>query len=409
MIIESSNCRLCNSPVREIIDLGSSAPANNFDNTFSIEGSNQTFPLILDFCDSCKNLQLRHCLGEDLLYSDYSYITPHSDSLLNHYNAILNYVEKKIDNLNKIDLLEIGSNTGELLKYLQPHVQSILGVDPAKNITKLANENGIETICNFFDLELAKKISKTKKNIQLVFARHMFAHNSNPKDLILGMKEVLNEEGFILIENAYAIETLLHGEFDQVYHEHMFFYSATSMNNLLKMYGLFLHDIFFSEVHGGSIVFVASVKDMGKTDNLIKQILYEETLFQDDLIFKTFVSKINEVKDFVLDKISSAQNAQQSIGAYGAPAKAFTMFSLLELDNSVIKFCVDTTPTKIGKFFPVTNIPIISEEQLKTQSYDMLLVMSWNYKKDILAKSNKVFKKGTKLIFPLPHPKEYIV
>lgn len=409
MIIESSNCRLCNSPVREIIDLGSSAPANNFDNTFSIEGSNQTFPLILDFCDSCKNLQLRHCLGEDLLYSDYSYITPHSDSLLNHYNAILNYVEKKIDNLNKIDLLEIGSNTGELLKYLQPHVQSILGVDPAKNITKLANENGIETICNFFDLELAKKISKTKKNIQLVFARHMFAHNSNPKDLILGMKEVLNEEGFILIENAYAIETLLHGEFDQVYHEHMFFYSATSMNNLLKMYGLFLHDIFFSEVHGGSIVFVASVKDMGKTDNLIKQILYEETLFQDDLIFKTFVSKINEVKDFVLDKISSAQNAQQSIGAYGAPAKAFTMFSLLELDNSVIKFCVDTTPTKIGKFFPVTNIPIISEEQLKTQSYDMLLVMSWNYKKDILAKSNKVFKKGTKLIFPLPHPKEYTV
>lgn len=409
MIIESSNCRLCNSPVREIIDLGNSAPANNFDNTFSIEGSNETFPLILDFCDSCKNLQLRHCLGEDLLYSDYSYITPRSDSLLNHYNEILNYVEKKIGNLNKIDLLEIGSNTGELLKYLQPHVQSILGVDPAKNITKLANEKGIETICNFFDLELAKKISKTKKNIQLVFARHMFAHNSNPKDLILGMKEVLNEEGFILIENAYAIETLLHGEFDQVYHEHMFFYSATSMNNLLKMYGLFLHDIFFSEVHGGSIVFVASVKNMGQTDNLTKQILYEETLFQDDLIFKTFVSKINEVKGFVLDKISSAQNAQQSIGAYGAPAKAFTMFSLLGLDNSVIKFCVDTTPTKVGKFFPVTNIPIISEEQLKTQSYDMLLVMSWNYKKDILAKSNKVFKKGTKLIFPLPHPKEYIV
>lgn len=409
MIIESSNCRLCNSPVREIIDLGNSAPANNFDNTFSIEGANQTFPLILDFCDSCKNLQLRHCLGESLLYSDYSYITPKSDSLTKHYQIILRYLTNKMNVLSEIDVLEIGSNTGELLKFLQPHVGSILGVDPAKNITKLADNNGVETICNFFNQELANKISNNKKNIQLVIARHMFAHNADPTELILGMKEALNETGFILIENAYAIETLLHGEFDQVYHEHMFFYSAKSMSSLLNAHGLFLHDIFFSEVHGGSIIFVASFKDIGKTDSLLNQILYEESLFQDDLIFKTFLSKVQEVKDFILDKVSSAHNDKKIIGAYGAPAKAFTMFSLLEFDNSIVKFCVDTSPTKIGKVFPVTNIPIISEKELKNESYDILLVTSWNYKKDILAKSHQVFKKGTKLIFPLPHPQEYIV
>ena len=107
--------------------------------------------------------------------------------------------------------------------------------------------------------------------------------------------------------------------------------------------------------------------------------------------------------------IAKAKNNKQIIAAYGAPAKAFTMFSLLELDNQTIKFCVDTSPTKIGKVFPISNIPIISEDQLKEQNYDILLVTSWNYKDDILQKASKIFKPGTELIFPLPNPTSIII
>ena len=409
MIIESKFCRLCDSEVREIIHLCDSAPANNFDDTFNKGQLRESFPLVLDFCDVCSNLQLRHCLGEDLLYSDYTYITPQSKSLDTHYYKILSYMDDKIKEISSADVVEIGSNNGELLKFLKPKVSSVLGVDPAKNIAKLANSSGIETIDSFFNIEIAKEIKKIKKNIKLVIARHMFAHNSDPIELIEGMKALVDQDGLVLIENAYAIDTLLHGEFDQIYHEHMFFYSVTSMNNFLKMHELYLHDVFFSEVHGGSIAFIASARDLGQTEKLLDQLAYEKSLFQDDLIFKKFQSKIKEVKDFVLKKIEIAKRANKTIGAYGAPAKAFTMFSLLELDVSIIEFCVDTTPTKIGKTFPISNIPIISEEDLANKDYDMLLVTSWNYKTDILFKSKIIFKEGTELLFPLPDPMEHIV
>jgi len=409
MTIESKFCRLCDSEVREIIHLCDSAPANNFDDTFNKGQLRESFPLVLDFCDVCSNLQLRHCLGEDLLYSDYTYITPQSKSLDTHYYKILSYMDDKIKEISSADVVEIGSNNGELLKFLKPKVSSVLGVDPAKNIAKLANSSGIETIDSFFNIEIAKEIKKIKKNIKLVIARHMFAHNSDPIELIEGMKALVDQDGLVLIENAYAIDTLLHGEFDQIYHEHMFFYSVTSMNNFLKMHELYLHDVFFSEVHGGSIAFIASARDLGQTEKLLDQLAYEKSLFQDDLIFKKFQSKIKEVKDFVLKKIEIAKRANKTIGAYGAPAKAFTMFSLLELDVSIIEFCVDTTPTKIGKTFPISNIPIISEEDLANKDYDMLLVTSWNYKTDILFKSKIIFKEGTELLFPLPDPMEHIV
>lgn len=184
----------------------------------------------------------------------------------------------------------------------------------------------------------------------------------------------------------------------------MFYYSVKSMNNLLTQNQLFLHDIFFSEVHGGSIIFIASKKDFGQTEKLKQQLIYEESLFNEGKIFKIFLDKINDVKDFVNSKITRAQNENKTIGAYGAPAKAFTMFAFLNLDYQTIKFCVDTSPTKIGKIFPIFDIPIISEKDLMEKNYDVLLVTSWNYKKDILNKATEIFKPGTELIFPLPNP-----
>jgi|TARA_B110000438_G_scaffold303771_1_gene367228 novobiocin biosynthesis protein NovU/D-mycarose 3-C-methyltransferase len=409
MISESKYCRLCEGNLDEITYLCDSPPANNFDETFQKDKSKQKFPLILDYCKNCFNIQLRHCLGEELLYSNYTYVTPKSSSLSDHYLALTEYASNKIPDFKDIDVVEIGSNSGDLLAFLKPHVGSVLGVDPAKNVAKIANDAGVETLNYFFDDSIAQKIKNSKKLINLVIARHMFAHNANPTEMLIGMKNLLNDSGLILIENAYAIDTFTHGEFDQVYHEHMFYYSVKSMENLLTKNNLFLHDIFFSEVHGGSIIFVASKQDHGQTLKLKEQIGLEESLFQDEKIFKIFLNKINEVRGFIKDKISDAQNSHQTIAAYGAPAKAFTMFSLLELDYEIIKFCVDTSPTKIGKVFPISNIPIISEDQLKEQNYDILLVTSWNYKDDILKKASKIFKPGTELIFPLPNPTSVII
>ena len=409
MISVSKNCRLCEGDLEEITYLCDSPPANNFDDAFKDGKLQQSFPLIIDYCKHCFNIQLRHCLGEDLLYSNYTYVTPKSDSLSKHYRSLHEYASAKISNYKNTDVVEIGSNSGDLLSFLKPYVGSVLGVDPAENIAKIANKAGIETLNNFFNKKIAAKIKKEKALVNLIIARHMFAHNANPSEMLEGMKILLDDEGFIFIENAYAIDTFNHGEFDQIYHEHMFFYSVKSMMNLLSKNQLFLHDIFFSDVHGGSIVFIASKKNFGETSKLKDQIKLEESLFSNNKIFNIFLKKLTNVQDFIQTKITNAQMNNKTIAAYGAPAKAFTMFSFLGLDNNIIKFCVDTSPTKIGKIFPITNIPIISEETLIEEQYDILLVTSWNYKDDILRKASDIFKPGTELIFPLPHPTSVIV
>tara|TARA_A100001015_G_scaffold321558_1_gene452963 strand:- start:2392 stop:3609 length:1218 start_codon:yes stop_codon:yes gene_type:complete len=405
MIKESKKCRLCsNSDIEEIIYLCNSPPANNFDETFKQSNKAESFPLVLDYCPKCFNVQLRHCLSEKLLYSSYTYSTPSSASLSKQYQNILDYLKKHFLLVNS-DIIEIGSNNGDLLEFLKPFSNSVLGVDPASNIAEIANKKGIETICNFFNLDVSNEILERGRKIDVVIARHMFAHNAEPRNILSGIKNLISTEGMLIIENAYAFETFLKGEFDQIYHEHMFYYSALSMKNLLLTHGLYLNDIFMSDVHGGSIAFVASGKNDNISKNLKHQLEYEMSLFKNKEIFSIFKSKIKVVKDFVTSNISK----DALVGAYGAPAKAFTMFSYLGLDSNLVKFCVDTTPTKINKIFPVSNIPIISENELQKENYDTILVTAWNYKDEIVRKSNKIFKRGTKLIFPLPKPSIHVV
>jgi novobiocin biosynthesis protein NovU/D-mycarose 3-C-methyltransferase len=306
--------------------------------------------------------------------------------------------------------LEIGSNTGRFLKELLPEVKKVLGVEPAENIAEIASNNGINTICKFFSEAVGKEIYKEHGNFEIVFARHMFAHNSDPQELIKGAKNVMRYKGYFLIENAYAVDTFLHGEIDQIYHEHMFYFSLHSIKNLMDLHGFYLVDFLTTNVHGGSLVYIFSNDaNESPTKKVIESLAYEQSLFEKKKIFKIFNKKIASLKNNVESEIKQAIANDHTIIAYGAPAKAFTMFTYLKLNSDHISFCVDTTETKIGKIFPIFNIPILCETNLSNQEYDIVLVCAWNYQEEILLKSKKLFKKGTKLIFPLPDFKVVIV
>ena len=397
----NKKCRLCNSTNREIINLGNSPPANNF--ISKEQAPVDSFPLILDYCDNCAGLQLRHCLAKEQLYSDYVYITPDTLSLNDHYRDIVDYLITNNYVDKTTDCLEIGSNNGRFLKFIEPYVKSVLGVDPAKNIVSFASSLGIETIVDFFSKDVISKIKDKNKNIKLIIARHVFAHNSIPDDIFEGINGLLDDEGIILIENAYAFDTLKNGEFDQIYHEHMFYFSVLNMRNYLNSHSYDLNDIFFTNIHGGSIVFIGSRKNRYPVAQKIgDQIGIEKELLHEDKIFHSFRARTEEVKNLTLNEINMDIKEGRTVCAYGASAKAFTMFALLGLNSSKIKFCADTSITKVGKIFPVFNIPVISEEEMISMEYDTVLVTAWNYKEEILAKSTKLFKRNTKLIFPLP-------
>ena len=394
-------CRLCNSPNREIIDLGNSPPANNF--ISKTQTTVESFPLIVDFCDQCGGFQLRHCLEKEQLYSHYTYLTPDTVSLNDHYENIVNYLTDNKYITKEMDCLEIGSNNGRFLKFLEPYVKSVLGVDPAENVASIAKSLGIETIVDFFSKDVIHKIKNKDRKIQLIVARHMFAHNPNPNEIFEGINSLLDEKGVILIENQYVFDTLQTGAFDQIYHEHMFYYSVKNMQNYLNSHAYDLNDIFFSDIHGGSIVFIGSRRNQYPVSKNVKdQITWENKLLDNDKILNKFRNRVGDIKTMALKEINKDIREGKRVCAYGAPAKAFTMFSLLDLDNSKINFCVDTSATKIGKYFPIFNIPVVSEDQMTSMEYDTFLVTAWNYKTDILSRSSKLFKANTKLIFPLP-------
>ena len=407
-MLTKTNCTVCSSPTREIIDLGSSPPANTF--VSGAEQKHEIFPLVLEYCSKCSCLQLRDCLSEQELYSEYTYITPKTESINFHYKFLTDYLLDKGFIGPETNCLEIGSNNGDFLNFIKPKVKTVIGIDAAENIVAIANSNNINTLKGFFSLDFAKKNKDSLKSSDLIIARHMFAHNPDPKIIFSGIDYLLEKEGIVLIENAYAFDTLQKGEFDQIYHEHMFYYSAKNMNALLDLFSFELKDILFSELHGGSIIFICGRKNVNEVSpNVAIQIKEEEQLLENDKIFTTFKEGIKKNRLITLEELDKDLKLGKTIGAYGAPAKAFTLFSFYNLDSSVIKFCVDTTPTKIGKIFPKFNIPVISEKDLRNMEYDTLLVTAWNYRKDILAQSKSLFKKGTKLIFPLPFFNTHIV
>ena len=407
MIIKDK-CSTCHSPVEEVINIGNSPPANNFND--NLDEQSKSYPLVVDYCKNCHGIQLRHCLDIDELFTNYSYMTPDAISLDKQYKKIIKYLSNsKILNA-EMQCLEIGSNTGKFLKQLQPYVKNILGVEPASNIAEIAKNDGVNTVCKFFNEELGKEIYSEYGNFDIVFARHMFAHNPNPHELIKGANHVINGKGYFLIENAYAIDTFLNGEIDQIYHEHMFYFSLQSIRKLMGLHKFNLVDFLTTDVHGGSIVYIFS-NDLNESPSkkVTKYLRYEESLFEKGKIFKIFNKKISLLKSNVETELKKTISKNQKIVAYGAPAKAFTLFTYLELNYKEISFCIDTTETKIGKVFPIFNIPILCETDLKKQEYDTVLVCAWNYQEEILQKSKRLFKKGTKLIFPLPEFKVFTV
>ena len=394
-------CRLCSSKTDIIIDMGTSPIANNFIKKIGNKFSKHK--LIISFCKKCYNIQLEKTISPKILYSDYTYITPDVPILNNHYDKIIKHLilNKYIN--KKSSALEIGSNAGYFLKRLKSKIKNVLGIDPAQNIQAITKKNKIPTIIDFFNFKSSVTIKKKYGYKDFIIARHMFAHNPYPNIIMKGIDNLLTDNGVILIENAYVIPTLINGEFDQIYHEHMFYYSLISIDNFLNKFSFELIDAKGSNVHGGTVCFIASRKKQYKIKPIIN--LYkkrEYKYFEKLYIFKLFIKKTYSLKKNILQFINKERKKNRRIASYGASAKAFTMFSFLELDNKLVDYCIDTTETKIGKFFPKFNIPVISEENHKINPADTFLITSWNYKKHILTKKKKIFKTGDKLIFPLP-------
>ena len=237
-------CRICKGKTFLLLNLRHHPFANALVNS-TLEPV-KIYPLALLICRQCSAAQLSYCADDKELYGNYNYITPDSGELRAHYGRIASFLRENGYLPATADVLEIGSNIGRFLEFIKPQVRSVLGVDPARNIAEMAVRNGIPTVNDFFNSASAKKILEQEGKKDLIIARHCFAHNEKPWLMLDGARALLGPRGVLAIENAYFLDTVARGEFDQIYHEHMYYYNLRSILAMLNQHGFELVDVYFT-------------------------------------------------------------------------------------------------------------------------------------------------------------------
>jgi len=395
-----NKCRVSGSDILfPILDLGEQPLANSLKKTKNEVESK--FPLSISFCPKSFLVQLNETIDKNILFNNYIWLTGTSTTA-NIYADV--FSKKVIDNL-KIEkdnfIVEIASNDGTFLKsFINKGYKNILGIDPASNLAALANKNGVKTLPEFMNSTSAKSIVSNYDKAKVVIARNVIPHVSDILDVIQGINILLKDDGYGVIEfhNAKTIVEELH--YDSIYHEHLFYFSIKSITLLLNSFQLMPFDISFSPISGGSCVIYFSKKKMSKSYELEKAINNEEEakindfstwqIFADRVIEHRFKTKefFNEFKD-------------KKIIGFGSSARSQTYLNYCKVDADNIESIIDNNSLKHDYFTPGTSIPIISFNKGINSNPDIIFILAWNFKDEIIQECKKQGFKGE---FYIPFP-----
>jgi 2-polyprenyl-3-methyl-5-hydroxy-6-metoxy-1,4-benzoquinol methylase len=402
-------CRLCPSSSFELVlDLGKQPPSNSFLTKNQLKYSEKKFPLRLYICKKCYHLQLLDVVDKKHLFSNYHYFTSANKPIIEHFKKYAENVYKKI--LEKKEnpfVVEVGSNDGTLLKQLKKNKVNVLGIEPAKNLAQISRKSKIKTENSFFNQRLAKKIAK-KQRADLVIANNVLGHVDDLDEFIVGVKELLKNDGVFVFEVPHALNLIKKLEFDTIYHEHISYFSIIPLSNWLKKYELEIFNVEKQKVHGGTIRIYVSKKNNFKNNNSVENIKNIEKKYGITKIstYRNFSKKIYHLKKILQKKIMILKNNNKIIFGYGASAKGNVLLNFCEIDNNILDFVTDTTKIKQGKFTPGTKIKIINPKNRPNKSSEMIaLLLAWNYKTAIIKNEKKFLRNGGKFLIPIPKPR----
>ena len=375
------DCRSCgNTNLKRVISLGYQPLANNLLN--KKDEKCELYPLEVNYCEKCHNCQLSVAVDPKKMFSNYLYTSSTSKSFKEHFiNATKKYIKDFKLNKKKSYIIDIGSNDGVALKpFKDLGFKNILGVEPAKNLAKLANKNKIKTFNGFLE---KKNLKKLKKNADLILASNVFAHSDRLKEMSDCMFKLLSKKGTLIIEVQYLLNTLKDLTFDNIYHEHYNYWSLTSLINFFNQFQAKIFRVERINTHGGSIrVYIKKSKNI-KVENNVTILLKEEEKFgiKKYKTYQEFAKKVYKIRENVRKNIFKLKDKNTKIVGYGSPAKATTALNFFGITNE-IDYIIEDNRLKHGKFLPGVCIPILSRKKVKSKP-DYVLVLAWNFFEEI--------------------------
>ncbi len=375
------DCRSCgNINLKRVVSLGYQPLANNLIN--KKDEKCDLYPLEVNYCNKCHNCQLSVAVDPKKMFSNYLYTSSTSKVFRNHFvEAAKKYIKELKLNRKTSYIIDIGSNDGVALKpFLDSGFKNILGIEPAKNLAKLANKNKIKTFNGFLE---KKNLKKIKKNADLILASNVFAHSDKLKEMAESMLTLLSKKGTIIIEVQYLMNTLKDLTFDNIYHEHYNYWSLTSLVYFFNQLNAKIYRSEKVDTHGGSIRIYIKKDSRVKIENSVKKILLEEEKFgiKDFKTYQKFGKKVYKIKENVLENIKKLKARNETIIGYGAPAKATTALNFFGVSEE-IDFIVEDNSLKHNKFIPGVKIPIKNKSKIKSKN-NVMLVLAWNFYDDI--------------------------
>ena len=389
-----TECRSCgNDDLRDIVSLGMSPLANNL--LDSIDEKTELFPLEIKYCQKCHNVQLSYVVPPERMFDNYLYVSSTAASFRKHFELAADQYIKEL-NLNQNSLVvDIGSNDGIFLKPLKEKGVKVVGVEPAKNVAKIANDTGIETINAYFDKDSVTKILVKYGKADLITASNVFAHSDVLVDITKNAFSLLKEDGSFIVEVQYLLDTIKDMTFDNIYHEHVNYWSVTSINNFFNNLGLCVYKVEHINTHGGSIrVYIK--RNKSNIDDSVDLFLSQEKEIgmTDHDIYKKFAQKLKIIKENVNSNIKLLKSKFDRIAAYGSPAKATTALNYFGIDNSVIEYTIEDNNLKVGKIIPGVNIPIKNKDYCFENLPNVIIVLAWNFFEDIKRNNKELIDCG---------------
>lgn len=403
-------CRTCSCTALEtILDYGELPLANALLGESQLHLPEPRYPLTLAFCPRCSLVQILETVAPAALFRDYVYFSSASDTMVRHARDLARRMLGCRSLGEKSLVVEIASNDGYLLQHYRHAGVPVIGIEPARNVARVAREQrGICTISEFFGRDLANHLNRGAVHADVVHAHNVLAHVADADGFVEGVRLILKEGGVAIIEVPYACEMIDRVEFDTVYHEHLSYFTLTSLAQLFKAHGLEITDVERLSIHGGSLrVTVEHDSPAARPTRAVEAILRAEhdAGVPRFLYYAGFRDKVMRVKHRLLAMLAELKSRGCRIAAYGASAKGATLLNFAGIGAETLDFVVDRSPAKQNRYAPGTHLKILSPDALFHRMPEFALLLIWNLAAEILDQQAEYCRRGGRFIVPVPDPK----
>lgn len=397
-------CRLCNSKkIKEVYNFGLIPLGNNLQKSLLQSINCQKYPLSLNQCSDCDHFQLSVSVNPKILYAkNYTYLTGVTNTFNNHFSDYSSWIIKKCKIKKSSLILDIGSNDGTCLTYFKKNKMRVVGIDPAKKPCKIANDSGINTINDFFNKKTASRIKKKYGQFDFITSHNVLAHTENIQEIFLSIYKLLKADAYFCFEIGYFKEVVKNNFFDTIYHEHLDYHQAKPLVKFLRNIGFSILDLSTNKIQGGTLRILLQKKKLKSKVKKVDKFIKKEEIFFKKIIVKDMFSNFNRTLLDLNSRIKKEISKNRKIYAYGSPTKASLLLINSKLNKNIIKNSFEDNQLKCNKYIPGTDIKIVNSKKIKSLSNLAIIVLAWNFYKEIKIRLKKKNIKNTKLIIPLP-------